>query len=84
MKYPKNYPSIWRNYFTKLIQLGLNSKSIIITTSNYSKLGLQPLFKKNKIYPIYQSSENFSIEKTNDNGKKYILHVGTFEKRKIY
>ena len=81
-KYPKNYPSIWRNYFTKLIQLGLNSKSIIITTSNYSKLGLQPLFKKNKIYPIYQSSENFSIEKTNDNGKKYILHVGTFEKRK--
>ena len=39
--------------------MGLNSKSIIITTSNYSKLGLQPLFKKNKIYPVYQSSENF-------------------------
>ena len=81
-KYPKNYPRIWRNYFTKLIQLGLNSKSIIITTSNYSKLGLQPLFKKNKIYPVYQSSENFSIQQTNENGKKYILHVGTFEKRK--
>ena len=81
-KYPKNYPRIWRNYFTKLIQLGLNSKSIIITTSNYSKLGLQPLFKKNKIYPVYQSSENFSIQQTNKNGKKYILHVGTFEKRK--
>ena len=63
-KYPKNYPSIWRNYYTKLIQLGLNSKSIIITTSNYSKLGLQPLFKKNKIYPVYQSSENFSIQQT--------------------
>ncbi len=81
-KYPKNYPRIWRNYFTKLIQLGLNSKSIIITTSNYSKLGLQPLFKKNKIYPVYQSSENFSIQQTNENGKKYILHVGTFERRK--
>ena len=81
-KYPKNYPSVWRNYFTKLIQLGLNSKSIIITTSNYSKVGLQPLFKKNKIYPVYQSSENFSIQKTNENGKKYILHIGTFEKRK--
>ena len=81
-KYPKNYPKIWRNYFTKLIQLGLNSKSIIITTSNYSKLGLQPLFKKNKIYSVYQSSESFSIQQTNQNGKKYILHVGTFEKRK--
>jgi glycosyltransferase involved in cell wall biosynthesis len=73
---------IWRNYFLKLIQLGLNSKSIIITTSNYSKLGLQSLFKKNKIYPVYQSSENFSIQQTNENGKKYILHVGTFERRK--
>ena len=81
-KYPKNYPRIWRNYYTKLIQLGLNSKSIIITTSNYSKIGLQPIFKKNKIYPVYQSSENFSIQQTNENGKKYILHVGTFEKRK--
>ena len=81
-KYPKNYPRIWRNYYTKLIQLGLNSKSIIITTSNYSKLELQPLFKKNKIYPIYQSSENLSIKQTNKNGKIYILHVGTFEKRK--
>jgi glycosyltransferase involved in cell wall biosynthesis len=81
-KYPKNYPRIWRNYFIKLIQLGINSKSLIITTSNYSKSGLQPLFKKNKIYPVYQSSENFSIQQTNYNGKKYILHVGTFEKRK--
>ena len=81
-KYPKNYPMVWRNYYIKLIQWGLNSKSIIITTSNYSKLGLKPLFKKNKICPVYQSSENFSIQKTNENGKKYILHVGTFEKRK--
>ena len=45
-KYPKNYPKLWRNYYTKLIQFGLNSSSVIITTSNYSKAGLQPLFKK--------------------------------------
>ena len=81
-KYPKNYPRIWRYYYTKLIQWGLNSQSIIITTSNYSKLGLLPLFKKNKIYPVYQSSENFSIQQTNENGKKYILHIGTYERRK--
>ena len=81
-KYPKNYPRIWRNYYTILIQLGLDSKTTIVTTSNYSKKGLEPVFKKNKIYPVYQSSENFSIQQTNKNGKKYILHVGTFEKRK--
>ncbi len=81
-KYPKNYPRIWRNYYTKLIQWGLDSKTTIVTTSNYSKKGLEPVFKKNKIYPVYQSSENFSIQQTIENGKKYILHIGTFEKRK--
>ncbi|MBL6592393.1 MAG: glycosyltransferase family 4 protein [Flavobacteriaceae bacterium] len=81
-KYPKNYPWIWRNYYTKLIQLGLDSKTTIVTTSNYSKKGLESLFKKIKIYPIYQTSESFSIQQTNKNEKKYILHVGTFEKRK--
>ena len=82
MEIPKNYPRIWRNYYTKLIKLGLNSKTTIVTTSNYSKKGLESVFKKNKIYTVYQSSENFSIQKNNKNGKKYILHVGTFEKRK--
>ena len=81
-KYPKNYPRIWRNYYTKLIQLGLDSKTRIVTTSNYSKKGLEPVFKKNKIYPVYQSSESFSVSKNYCNGKKYILHIGTFEKRK--
>ena len=81
-KYPKNYPWIWRYYYTKLIQWGLNNKSIIITTSNYSKVGLQPLFKNNKIVRIYQSSESFSTLKNYNNSKKYILHIGTFEKRK--
>ena len=81
-KYPKNYPGIWRKYYTKLIELGLKSRSIIITTSNYSKAGLQSLFKKNKIHFVYQSSDNLSIKQTSNNGKKYILHVGTFEKRK--
>ncbi len=81
-KYPKNYPRIWRNYYTKLIQLGLDSKTTIVTTSNYSKKGLELVFKKNKIYPIYQSSESLSIQKNYKNNRKYILHIGTFEKRK--
>ncbi len=81
-KYPKNYSRIWRNYYTKLIQLGLDSKTTIVTTSNYSKKGLEPVFKKNKIYTVYQSSESFSVPKNYNNSKKYIFHIGTFEKRK--
>tara|TARA_B100001248_G_scaffold53928_1_gene35470 strand:+ start:392 stop:1483 length:1092 start_codon:yes stop_codon:yes gene_type:complete len=81
-KYSKNYPRIWRNYYTKLIQLGIDSKTTIVTTSNYSKKGLEPVFKKNIINPVYQSSESFSVPKNYNNGKKYILHIGTFEKRK--
>ncbi len=81
-KYPKNYPNMWRIYFTKLIEFGLRSNSTIVTTSNYSKKGLELIFKKNKIIPIYQSSEKLLINKISENGKKYILHIGTFEKRK--
>ena len=81
-KYPKNYPKIWRKYYTKLIHFGINSSSVIVTTSKYSVKGLESIFNKNKIIPIYQSSENFSVPKNYSNGKKYILHIGTFEKRK--
>ena len=81
-KYPKNYPRIWRNYYTKLIQWGLDSKTTVVTTSNYSRKGLEPIIKKNKIFPVYQSSESFSAPKNYNNGKKYILHIGTFEMRK--
>ena len=34
-KYPKNYPRIWRKYYTKLIRLGLNSKSKITRSNNF-------------------------------------------------
>ena len=81
-KYPKDYPFIWRKYFIKLINLGINNNSIIVTTSKYSKQGLESIFPKNKILPVYQSSDNYSINQICSNDKKYILHVGTFEKRK--
>ena len=80
-KYPKNYPKIWRRYFIKLINLGLFNNAEIVTTSSYSKLGLKKIFNNKKITHIYQSSErvyyNDKINKSN-----YILHIGTFEKRK--
>ena len=80
-KYPENYPKLWRKYFIKLINLGLSENAQIVTTSKYSKNGLKYIFN-NKIDYVYQSSEkvyfNQKINKSND----YILHIGTFEKRK--
>ena len=81
-KYPKNYPYIWRKYYTKMIELGLNNNSKIVTTSKYSKKGLELIFPRTKIAHIYQSSETFSISNNYSHCKKYILHIGTFEKRK--
>ena len=80
-KYSFNYPSLWRNYFIKLIKLGVSSNCEIVTTSKYSKNGLKNIFN-NKISYIYQSSERvFYTDKIN-RSKDYILHIGTFEKRK--
>ena len=80
-KYPENYPKLWRNYFIKLINLGLSINTEIVTTSRYSKNGLKNIFN-NKISHIYQSSERVSINNKFKKSKDYILHIGTFEKRK--
>ena len=80
-KYPFNYPALWRNYFTKIIKLGVFSNSEIVTTSKYSKNGLKNIFN-NKISYIYQSSERLYFKNITERSKDYILHIGTFEKRK--
>ena len=38
-KYPFNYPALWRNYFIRLIKLGVSSNCELVTTSEYSKNG---------------------------------------------
>ncbi len=80
-KYPFNYPILWRSYFIKLIKLGVSNNSEIVTTSKYSKNGLKNIFN-NKISYIYQSSERVYFKNTTERSKDYILHIGTFEKRK--
>ena len=80
-KYPENYPRLWRKYFIKLINLGLSENTQIVTTSRYSKDGLKNIFN-NKISYIYQSSERLFYNDKTDTSKDYILHIGTFEKRK--
>lgn len=65
--------------------MGIDDKTIIITTSNYSKKKIQEKFN-NSIYVNYQyiSIFNKSIKAPNFLKKplNYILHVGSFEKRK--
>ncbi len=80
-KYPQNYPRLWRKYFIGLIKAGIDKKTQIVTTSNYSKDVLSDFFKKHSIKSIYQSSEN-SSSNIKPYSKKYITHVGTFERRK--
>jgi glycosyltransferase involved in cell wall biosynthesis len=80
-KYPQNYPKLWRKYFTWLIKAGIDKRTEIVTTSNYSKDGLSIIFKNVKIKSIYQSS-NTNYSGFNNPIKKFITHIGTFEKRK--
>jgi glycosyltransferase involved in cell wall biosynthesis len=86
--YPNNYSSIWRKYFISLINLGIDNKTQIITTSNYSKKSLIKIIKKTTLIDyIYQSFENIFGYKSNLTNKiklpeLYILHIGSFEKRK--
>ena len=75
---------MWNKYFISLINLGINSRTQIITTSNYSKKNLIKILGSNKsINSVYQS---FNFHKTSSSNyktpKNYLLHIGSFEKRK--
>ena len=88
--YPKNYNALWRKYYIKLINLGLRGNASVITTSKYAKRKLERLFLKKtpSIIVIFQSflkskKDDDSILKTlNLEDSGYLLHVGSFDKRK--
>ncbi len=82
--YKKNYSFLWNKYFISLINFGINSRTQIITTSNYSKKNLIKILGSDKsISYVYQS---FNFHKTSSSNyitpKNYLLHIGSFEKRK--
>ena len=82
--YKKNYSFLWNKYFIFLINLGINNKTQIVTTSNYSKKNLIRILGSDKsISSVYQS---FNFHKTSSSNYKipenYLLHIGSFEKRK--
>jgi glycosyltransferase involved in cell wall biosynthesis len=78
--HPHDYSKIWRYCYLKLINLGINKKTLIVTDSYYSKKSLIKRFKKNKIHVIYPS-----VKEMNHNiiaKRKNIVHIGSFERRK--
>ena len=79
-----NYSVLWRKYFITLINLGMNSKTQIVTTSNYSKNNLIKIFRNNRnINFVYQSFNFHKITSSNyKTPENYLLHIGSFEKRK--
>ena len=88
--YPKNYNPLWRKYYIKLISLGLRGNSSVITTSNYAKSNLESLFSKQNFSTkvIYQSflkskiDDNRILKNLNLVDSDFLLHVGSFDKRK--
>ncbi len=88
-QYPENYKNSWRKYFTKMITLGFDKKTILATTSKHAAKQIQ-LFVTDK-YPIafvYQNynqntySEESILKTLSIQPQNYLLHVGSFDKRK--
>jgi glycosyltransferase involved in cell wall biosynthesis len=79
-----NYGFLWRKYFITLINLGINSNTQIVTISNYSKNNLNKIFKNNRTINFVYPSFNFhkTLSSNYKTPEKYILHIGSFEKRK--
>jgi glycosyltransferase involved in cell wall biosynthesis len=79
-----NYSVFWRKYFITLINLGMNSKTQIVTTSNYSKNNLIKIFGNNRTINFVYQSINFHKTKSSNykTPENYLLHIGSFEKRK--
>ena len=88
--YPKNYNRLWRKYYTRLISLGLRGNSSVVTTTNHIKSNLESLFSKQNfsIKVIYQSflkskiDDDRILKTLNLEDSNFLLHVGSFDKRK--
>jgi len=85
--YPENYSKWWGYYFRNIVKTCLKEDTTIVTTSKTSKINLSNFFS-NDIKYVYQSykpnksNDKFELEKFNVKKNKYILHVGSFDKRK--
>lgn len=89
--FESNYPSLWRKYYTGMIQMGLKKNTIIIATSKYTAQNIRrAITNKHSIEVVYQSPKllarnrlkKAALKKYNLDEVPYYLHVGLFDRRK--
>ena len=86
------YNPLWRVYFLKSVQMGLDKNTEIVVTTNYIADKVHKFVTKDhKLTVIYQApqdlnlgfGEPFNTQKLGlPQGAKYFLHIGIFEERK--
>ncbi|MBW3467529.1 glycosyltransferase family 4 protein [Arthrospiribacter ruber] len=87
---PQNYQSLWREYFIQMIHSGINGNTTVVTTSQYSKRALEKhagitapievIYQCPKLLP--DNPEPGIMEKWHLRPRKFLLHVGSFDRRK--
>lgn len=89
-EYPEHYNRYWRWLFIKLGVTAAKRSACIITPTIYTQKRIAHFsgIKEEKIIPVYEASKSFTFNPIPPerwqflSQKRYILHVGTFEKRK--
>lgn len=82
-----NYNPLWRSYFLKSVQKGLDNNSEIVATTHYIAEKVKKMVSnKHKVSVVYQAPKDLQEtggERLKISGKQqYFLHIGIFEKRK--
>ncbi|EKB50803.1 glycosyltransferase family 4 protein [Cecembia lonarensis] len=90
---PQNYNKFWRAYFIPMIHSGLRGKCTVVTTSFTAKKALEiysgihknieVIYQCPKLLPEHTQTEGNTLEKFGIQPKRYFLHVGSFDKRKM-
>ncbi|MEQ8554285.1 MAG: glycosyltransferase family 1 protein [Cyclobacteriaceae bacterium] len=83
---PEQYGRLWRSWYLWMLENGLRGRSVVVTTSNYSKMSLQPYLPLQQcLKVVYQSIAHTPTEKSKKESpvkSVYVLHVGLIEERK--
>ena len=93
-EYPEHYNKYWLMLFKKLGVAAAKRSAFVVTTTKYAKERIVSFSRmdEKKIIPVYEAPKLFADIKKQENilplflsekiAQPYILHVGTFEKRK--
>ncbi len=82
-EYKDHYGSVWRKYFTKMVEFGVQRKATIIATSQYTRRKIKKhITSEVPVAVVYQCPKLFDVGEKAHVSRRYFLHVGYFDKRK--